>query len=150
MTRLDDSILERMTDAFLALDREWRIVYMNSAAMGLNARPRPDVIGRSHWEEWPHTVGTELERQYRLAMKAQRPVHFEHHYTLPGNDYWHSIHAYPDANGLSIFYRDITEQKRTEAVATLLASAGSRFAAMIDPRAALRAVAETALPLLGQ
>jgi PAS domain S-box-containing protein len=109
---LVDQLLERMTDGFLALDREWRVVYMNSAAMGLNARPRPDVIGRLHWEEWPQTVGSEVERQYRLAMATQRAVHFEHHYDQDGQDFWHSIHAYPDANGLSIFYRDITEQKR--------------------------------------
>ena len=51
-----DRLLERMTYAFIALDRDWRIVYMNSAAMGLNSRPRPDVIGRSHWDEWPQTV----------------------------------------------------------------------------------------------
>ena len=150
MKGLDDYILERMTDAFLALDREWRVVYMNSAAMGMNARPRPDVIGRSHWEEWPNTVGSEVERQYRLAMETQRPVHFEHHYVLPGYDYWHAIHAYPDEHGLSIFYRDITEQKRADALAKLLATAGSRFAEILDQRSALRAIAEMAVPLLGE
>ena len=146
---LGDHLFERMTDAFIALDEEWRVVYMNSAAMGLNAKPRPDVIGRSHWEEWPHTLGSEVERQYRLAMQTQRPVHFEYHYTLPGQDFWHAIHAYPDANGLSIFYRDITEQKRKDEFAKLLADAGSRLAATLDKRSTLRTVAEMALPLLG-
>lgn len=145
-----DALLERMTDAFLALDREWRIVYMNSAAMGLNKRPRPDVIGRLHWEEWPQTVGSEVERQYRLAMSTQRPVHFEHHYTGPDQDFWHSIHAYPDEHGLSIFYRDITQQKRTEELAKVLATAGGRFASAPDLKSTLRTVAEMALPLLGQ
>jgi PAS domain S-box-containing protein len=146
---LGDHLLERMTDAFLALDREWRVVYMNSAAKGLNARPRPDVIGRVHWEEWPQTVGSEVERQYRLAMTTQRAVHFEHHYVEEGQDFWHSIHAYPDANGLSIFYRDITEQKRSEELAKVLATAGSRFAATLDRSSTLAIVAEMALPLLG-
>src|SRR4051812_17752297 len=123
-----DQLLERMTDAFLALDCEWRVVYMNSAARGMNQRPRPNVIGRSHWEEWPQTVGSEVERQYRLAMETQRPVHFEHHYEGPDHDFWHAIHAYPDQTGLSIFYRDITDQKRTDEVARVLAEAGARFA----------------------
>lgn len=145
-----DHLLERMTDAFLALDREWRVVYMNSAAMGMNARPRPDVIGRLHWDEWPQTVGSEVERQYRLAMATQRPVHFEHHYQSADQDFWHSIHAYPDKNGLSIFYRDITEQKRADELAKVLADAGAQFASSLDRDATLRTVAGMALPLLGE
>jgi PAS domain S-box-containing protein len=145
-----DRFLERMTDAFIALDREWRVVYINSAAMGLNTRPRPDVIGRSHWDEWPMTVGSEVERQYRLAMSTQRPVHFEHHYVLPGQDFWHSIHAYPDETGLSIFFRDITVEKRAEELAQALGRAGSRFAATLDLKSTLDIVAEMALPCLGQ
>jgi signal transduction histidine kinase len=147
---LVDHLLERMTDAFIALDRDWRVVYMNSAAMGLNAEPRPDVIGRLHWEEWPLTVGSEVERQYRLAMETQRPVHFEHHYETSGQDFWHAIHAYPDANGLSIFYRDITEQRRSDELAKLLATAGARFASTLDRRSTMEIVAGMALPRLGQ
>jgi signal transduction histidine kinase len=142
-------LLERMTDAFIALDREWRVVYMNGAARRVGEPPGPDVIGRSHWEQWPQSVGTEIERQYRLAMATQRPVHFEHHYRIPGRDYWHSIHAYPDANGLSIFYRDVTEQKRTDDLAKLLATASPRFVSTLDMGSMLRVVSEMALPLVG-
>ena len=142
-------LLERISDAFIALDREWRITYMNRAAMAMGRPRSPTAIGRSHWEEWPETLGTELERQYRLAMASQQPVHFEQHYQLPGLDFWHSVHAYPDANGLSIFFRDITEQKRATELAMLLANASSRFVATLDQSAILRVVAEMALPLLG-
>ena len=147
---LADELLERMTDAFMALDREWRVVYMNGAARRTNARPGPNVIGRSHWEEWPMTVGTEVERQYRHAMATQQPVHFEHHYVVSGSEYWHSIHAYPGENGLSIFYRDVTEQKRADQVADILAHASAQFASTLDQKSTLHIVAEMALPLLGQ
>jgi PAS domain S-box-containing protein len=143
-------LLERMTDGFLALDREWRIVYMNAAARNVGVDPGPDVIGRNHWEQWPETVGTEVERQYRRAMETQRPAHFEHHYLVPGKDFWHTIHAYPDPTGLTIFYRDITEQKRKDDVARLLASASSRLVSTLDQPTMMREVAELALPLLGQ
>ena len=148
---LAEELLERMTDAFIALDREWRVVYMNSAARRLNARPGPNVIGRSHWEEWPQTVGTAVERYYRDAMKTQQPAHFEHHYVQPGGmEYWHAIHAYPSENGLAIFYRDITAEKRADEVAQLLAMAGTQFASTLDQSSTLRIVAEMGLPLLGQ
>ena len=142
--------LERMTDGFLALDREWRIVFMNAAARKVGVDPGPDVVGRSHWAQWPETVGTEVERQYRRAMETQRPAHFEHHYQVPGKDFWHTIHAYPDPTGLSIFYRDITAQKRKDDLARLLASASSRLVSTLDQSTMMREVAELALPLLGQ
>jgi PAS domain S-box-containing protein len=142
-------LLERMTDAFIALDRDWRIAYMNSAAVHLNGRPRAQSLGRSHWEEWPLTVGSEVERQYRHAMRTQRPVHFDHHYMAPGRDFWHSIHAYPSENGLSIFFRDVTEERRTAELAALLAKAGAQFASTLDHESTLRIVAQMALPMLG-
>jgi PAS domain S-box-containing protein len=143
-------LLDRMTDGFLALDREWRVVYMNAAARRMGDDPGPGVIGKNHWEQWPQTRGTEVERQYRQAMETQRPVRFEHHYQAPGRDFWHSIHAYPDPNGLSVFYRDITEQKRKDDVARLLASASSRLVSTLDQTTMMREVAELAVPLLGQ
>ncbi|MBW4687150.1 MAG: PAS domain-containing protein [Komarekiella atlantica HA4396-MV6] len=108
-------ILERMTDAFVALDRNWRVTYQNKQAERLNGKPRTEVIGKTHWEEWPASVGTNVERQYRRAMAEQVPVHFEHHYYLPPDyDVWFEIHAYPSQEGLGIFFRDITERKRAE------------------------------------
>ena len=142
-------LLERMTDAFIALDREWRITYMNSAAVRLNGKSREDSLWRSHWDEWPLTVGSEVERQYKLAMRTQQPVHFEHHYMAPGRDFWHRITAYPNENGLSIFFRDVTAEKRAGDLAALLAKAGAEFAATRDEEATLRIVAQMALPLLG-
>ena len=145
----DSALLERMTDAFIALDTDWRVIYLNGAAVQLNGRPREQTVGRSHWDEWPHTVGSEVERQYRLAMRTQKPVHFEHHYMMPGRDFWHAVHAYPDAHGLSIFFRDITVQKRTDDLAKLLATASARFVSTVDLRSMMRVVSELAIPLVG-
>ena len=108
-------LLESMTDAFTALDRDWRIIYQNSEAQRLNRKPATEVLGKTHWEEWPASVGTNVEHQYRRAMAEQIPVHFEHHYYLPPSyDIWLEIHAYPSEEGLGIFHRDITARKQSE------------------------------------
>ncbi|MEH2431739.1 MAG: PAS domain S-box protein [Nostoc sp.] len=108
-------LLESMTDAFTALDRDWRIIYQNSEAQRLNRKPATEVLGKTQWEEWPASVGTNVEHQYRRAMAEQIPVHFEHHYYLPPSyDIWLEIHAYPSEEGLGIFYRDITARKQSE------------------------------------
>jgi PAS domain S-box-containing protein len=111
-------LLENMTDAFVALDRDWRIVYQNAAAEKISGKPRSDVLGKTHWEEWTASVGTNVERQYRRAMAEQVPVHFEHHYyASPDSEMWLELHAYPSAEGLNIFFRDVTEHK--QAIAAL-------------------------------
>ncbi|MCC5621105.1 PAS domain S-box protein [Nostoc sp. CHAB 5715] len=107
--------LENMSDAFITLDRDWRIIYQNAEAERINGKPRTEVIGKSHWEEWPLSVGTNVELQYRWAMAEQIPVHFEHHYYLPSKyDLWLEIHAYPCEDGLDIFFRDISQRKQVE------------------------------------
>ncbi len=107
--------LESMSDAFITLDRNWRIIYQNAEAERINGKPRTEVIGKSHWEEWPASIGTNLELQYRRAMVEQIPAHFEHHYYLPPEyDLWMEIHAYPCEDGLDIFFRDISQRKQVE------------------------------------
>ncbi|MHC5598747.1 MAG: PAS domain S-box protein [Nostoc sp.] len=107
--------LENMSNAFITLDRDWRIIYQNAEAERINGKPRTEVIGKSHWEEWPASVGTNVERQYRWAMAEQIPVYFEHHYYSPSQyDLWLEIHAYPSKDGLDIFFRDISDRKQVE------------------------------------
>ncbi|GAA6619063.1 ATP-binding protein [Scytonema sp. NUACC26] len=108
--------LENTSDAFVALDRDWRIVYQNVEAERINGKPRTEVLGKTHWEEWPASVGTNVEHQYRRAMAEQIPVHFEHHfYQPPTYNLWIEIDAYPHEDGLDIFFRNITHRKQTEA-----------------------------------
>jgi PAS domain-containing protein len=65
-------ILESISDAFLALDHDFRFTYVNAAAEKLlNMRAR-DLIGRDHWEVFPAAVGQPLERDYRRAMAERK------------------------------------------------------------------------------
>ena len=107
--------LENMSDAFITLDQDWRIIYQNAEAGRINRKSRTEVIGKSYWEEWPLSVGTNVELQYRKAIAEQIPVHFEHHYYFPSQyDLWLEIHAYPCEDGLDIFFRDISQRKQAE------------------------------------
>ena len=111
-----DQLLERMSDAFVALDRDWRITYQNAASEWINSnKPRSEVIGKTLWEEWPAAIGSIAEQQYRRAIAEQIPVHFEQHYhEPPDHDVWLEVHAYPFEEGLGIFYRDISDRKAIE------------------------------------
>lgn len=108
-----EEILANFSEAFLVLDRDWRIVYANEEAARINRKQPEKFLGVSHWEEWPATVGTEIERQYRRVMDERVPAQFEHFYD-GASRLWLEIHAYPCEVGIAIYYRDITERKRAE------------------------------------
>ena len=108
------NILESITDAFCALDKDWRFVYVNRQAEVLLGRTGEDLLGKDHWEEYPTTLGTEVEQHYNRAVAEQVAVSFETFYAP--HDRWYDIHAYPSTDGLSIYFRDVTVRRRQEDV----------------------------------
>src|SRR3712207_1556222 len=104
-----ETILESITDAAVALDRDWRYVYANDRALARFAAwrgmpvHREDVIGKTPWELFAGAGGTEAEDRLRAAMAATEPVEYEMY--LPSIDDWVEVHAVPSASGLSIYYR---------------------------------------------
>jgi PAS domain S-box-containing protein len=113
------TILEDITDAFCALDRDWRITYSNAKALALASQlageelTREDVLGTSLWELLPATVGTNLDDECRRAVDERRAAIFEFRWAEDGP--WFEIHAYPAARGLSIYFREISDRKLAEA-----------------------------------
>ncbi|MBW4606854.1 MAG: PAS domain S-box protein [Hassallia sp. WJT32-NPBG1] len=106
------NVLENMTDAFVALDREWRITYVNQQTARINNMQPEEMIGKTHWEMWSWSVGTIVEQKYRQALAEQTPVHFEVLYEPLMM--WLEIHAYPSPEGIGIYFRDISTRKAAE------------------------------------
>ena len=105
-------ILESITDAFMAFDSDWRFTYVNDQSERIMGRQRGDLLGRNFWDEFPATVGTTFEREYRRAVADGVTVTFEEFY--PPLDMWFEVRAYPSPEGLSVFYRDVSARKRAE------------------------------------
>jgi PAS domain S-box-containing protein len=111
------TIWESMTDAYITLDRQWRIVYANSAATEV-VRQLVDLtpeefLGKTHWEVFPWSVGNIVEQEYRRAVTDRVAVHFELFYEP--TETWFEVHAYPSDVGLGVYFRDISERKQGEA-----------------------------------
>jgi len=105
-------ILEKTTDAFFAVDREWKFIYLNPEAETLLGRGRDEVIGKELWKEFPHLNGSPFEVNYRRVMVDQMPVEFEA--SDAAGKVWFEMRAYPSGGGVSVFFRDVTERKRAE------------------------------------
>jgi PAS domain S-box-containing protein len=113
-TALGD-VLERVSDAVVALDRNWRYTYVNRHAAALFGRRPEDLIGRHIWTEFPEGRGQPFHLAYEKAMAEQTFVELESYYA-PW-DRWFENRIFPSADGLSIFFHEITDRKRAEQTA---------------------------------
>jgi len=103
--------LESLTDAFFTLDDAWRFTYLNAEAEKLLQRPRAELLGREIWQAFPESRGTRFETEYREARAAGQPALFEEFY--PPLQSWFEVRAFPSAEGLAIYFRDVTERRRS-------------------------------------
>ena len=117
------SILESITDGFFALDRDWCITYINTAGERFLNRTPGDLIGKSLWKEFSGTVGSEFERVYRRVVAGQKAESFTAYY--PNFERWYEVNAYPATDGLTAYFRDVTDRRRVD-------QERQQFAALID------------------
>ncbi|MGL4619851.1 MAG: response regulator, partial [Chroococcidiopsis sp.] len=110
--RREQIILERVTDAFIAFDRDFRYTYVNPAAAKLMQKTPEELLGKTLWEVFPDKIGSRFESEYRRALFEQVKVEFEAYYQP--YDMWVEVHAYPSSSGLSLYYRDISDRKQAE------------------------------------
>ena len=107
-----NEILGSITDAFIALDHEWRFTYVNEQAERIISQTQAELIGQNIWETFPEAAGSMFERQFHLTVKDQKPVSFEEFY--PPLNLWFSARAYPSPTGISLYFTDITGRKQAE------------------------------------
>ncbi len=106
------TILENIDDGFFSLDKNWRFVYINDkAARNVGYEPE-DLVGRNIWDYFPKIAKTNAETQYHRAMAERKTLLFQEHGVL--TDRWYEETVYPTAQGIAVFWRDITEKKKTE------------------------------------
>jgi PAS domain S-box-containing protein len=107
-----EDVLERISDAFVALDNSWRYTYVNQHAAALFGRRPEDLVGKHIWTEFPEGVGQPFHLAYEKAMAEQVFVEIESYY--PPWDRWFENRIYPSPEGVSIFFHDITDWKRAD------------------------------------
>ncbi|MGE5417865.1 MAG: ATP-binding protein [Acidobacteriota bacterium] len=105
-------ILESITDAFLAVNHDWQVIYFNKVAEELTNTKREDVLTHNLWSVFPILIPTPFYHYYTQAMNERKHVVFESQGAF--SDQWFEVRIYPSQHGLSIYYHDITERKQME------------------------------------
>ncbi|WP_394742178.1 PAS domain S-box protein [Natronococcus roseus] len=108
-----EEILDRVTDAFYALDAEWRFTHVNERAAELIDVTGRGLVGERVWDVFEWAADSKLRTEYERAMERQEASSFELYYPEP-LETWFEIHVYPSETGLSVYFRDISEQKARE------------------------------------
>ena len=105
-------VLEATSDAFVALDAEWRYTYVNEHAGRMFGREPASLIGKHIWTEFPEGVGQVFHREYERAVFDGKPRQVEAYY--PPYDRWFENRIFPYAGGLAIFFQDVTDRHLAE------------------------------------
>ncbi|SDK00536.1 ATP-binding protein [Natronorubrum texcoconense] len=107
-----ETTIDRFTDAFIGVDADWRVTYVNDRGRELTDREADELVGATLWEAFPATVESAFEREYRRAMATQEPIVFEEYY--PPLETWFEVTASPSETGLSISFRDVSDHEATQ------------------------------------
>ncbi len=107
-----ENMLESLTDAFCAVDFDWRITYINGRALDMLAplnKTRAGLLGKSLWDEFNELQGTNLASNLRQAMESRQMGTREFFYQRLA--IWVEARMYPSPDGLTLYFQDITQRR---------------------------------------
>ena len=153
--RQTTNVLESINEAFVSMDSQFRHTYANEATERIIGVKREELLGRTQWEVFPGTIGTEIEANYRRVAAERVTIEFEHLY-VPWQK-WYAIKASPGRDGgIVLYFSDITARKQEERAKEhrakqlrRLSDISARINAAHDVQSVVRVVTEEARHLLG-
>lgn len=117
--------LASITEAFVTLDRQCCFTYLNQESERLLQRTTGDLLGKEVWQEWVGDEGLRLKQLLQQSLTTNRRVEFEDFYPIIGK--WLEVRAYPFAEGLAVYFRDVTERRKSQEQLMLLKTSISRL-----------------------
>lgn len=103
-------VFERISDAFIGLDNDTRIVYINKRAELLFNIDSSQINDTSVYDLL-QTVEGEVEQAIKQAFERREYIYLETFFTRL--EKWFELNIYPSASGISMYIRDITVRKKT-------------------------------------
>ncbi|KQX62829.1 hypothetical protein ASD06_12465 [Angustibacter sp. Root456] len=104
------TVLETTSDGVFILDRDWRFTYLNAAAERFLGRGPGELPGLNIWDEFPLAVEQKFGSEYHRAVRTGVAVTFDESYAPLDTTF--EVRAFPDHNGLVVFFRDVNDDRR--------------------------------------
>jgi PAS domain S-box-containing protein len=111
-----EAILEQLADAFIVVEGELRLTYVNRRASEVLRCPREQLLGQRLDELLPSDESGGLVQATWRILSGQPAMDCE--LDLAGT--WFDCHLSTSSEGVSIYLRDVTERKKAEQVQSRL------------------------------
>ncbi|MEM1406775.1 MAG: PAS domain-containing protein [Bacteroidota bacterium] len=121
-----NQIVDGITDGFYLLDKDWRFSLVNQVFLNMLGKSREQLIGKSVWDILPDK-NSNYSDFFHEAVNSGEAQKFE--VFRPDLNSWFWIAAYPTADGLLVFFKDITERKIERSV---LIESRNKLSAILD------------------
>lgn len=106
------NVLESILDGFTALDRDWRYLYLNSAAEAILGAKRADLLGQVMFDVYPKLRGSPFHLAAIEALETGGIVEIETGSLY--RDVVFDIRVFPGRDGVSVYFRDVTERRAAD------------------------------------
>ncbi len=117
--------LASITEAFVTLDRQCCFTYLNQESERLLQKTTADLLGQEVWHDFSGGLAERLKDKLTRALNTNRRVELEDFFPTLGK--WMEVRAYPFAEGLAVYFRDVTERRRSQEQLMLLETSVSRL-----------------------
>jgi PAS domain-containing protein len=104
--RTESEVLESISDCFISLDSEFRLVYLNDAACSEFAIDRRAALKNTIPGAVPGFFSESMLAQLRAASDQASAAEFE---ALDMKGQWYEMRCFPQPGRMSVFFRNITE-----------------------------------------
>ncbi|MBR9777880.1 MAG: PAS domain-containing protein, partial [Cytophagales bacterium] len=104
-----NAILESIGEAFFALDNDFKILYWNQRSEEIIGISKERALNNVIWEVIPRIKNSKVQKQLFFALQNQVNVHFE--MFSDRRKIWLNVNGYPSEDGISVFIKDITQEK---------------------------------------
>ena len=117
--------LASITEAFVTLDRQCCFTYLNQESERLLQKTTAELLGEEVWHDFNAGLAQRLRGQLGVALQTNRRVELEEYF--PSLSKWLEVRAYPFAEGLAVYFRDVTERRRAQEQLMLLETSVARL-----------------------
>jgi len=106
------TIMEGISDGLFSLDRNWCFSYLNDETKKTFGQPNKDLIGKNFWKICAGHIDHTTEAHLRKAMEENQQKHWNTKSLF--DDKYYEYHTYPFAQGLTVFVRDVTNDRKRD------------------------------------